>query len=76
MSKLAFQMPDMSDTPHFPPAILEKLTALQAKYAATGQDLAAYLTHYNWHRHHTGKWNNGRPPATTGCGILDSVWRA
>ncbi|MEY5044340.1 MAG: Tryptophan 2,3-dioxygenase [Bacteroidota bacterium] len=43
MSKLAFQMPDMSDTPHFPPAILDKLTALQAKYAATGQDLASYL---------------------------------
>ena len=43
MSKLACQMPDPSSTHAFAPAILEKLAALQAKYAATGQDLAAYL---------------------------------
>lgn len=27
-------------------------------------DLDAYLTHYNWHRPHHGRWNQGQPPAT------------
>lgn len=26
-------------------------------------DLADYLTYYNWHRPHWGKWNNGATPA-------------
>ncbi len=27
-------------------------------------DLDSYLTHYNNHRPHQGKWNNGQPPTT------------
>jgi len=27
------------------------------------QDLEAFLTHYNHHRPHQGKWNQGKPPA-------------
>ena len=27
-------------------------------------DLTHYLTHYNHHRPHRGKWNKGKPPAT------------
>lgn len=28
------------------------------------RDLTDYLTYYNWQRPHTGKWNQGKPPAT------------
>lgn len=28
------------------------------------RDLTTYLTHYNWHRPHHGRWNQGQPPAT------------
>lgn len=28
------------------------------------RDLADYLTYYNWQRPHTGKWNQGKTPAT------------
>ena len=28
------------------------------------QDLNAYLTYYNHHRRHYGRWNQGQPPAT------------
>lgn len=28
------------------------------------RDLDTYLTYYNWHRPHRGKWNQGRTPAT------------
>ena len=28
------------------------------------RDLTDYLTYYNWQRRHTGKWNQGKTPAT------------